>query len=216
MANAVGTPTSVRLRDQCAEEWDLALGHPLITSTATGTVDDAIFERWVVMNTQFLRTYRRFFIVMGTLAPDTRSSTLMVRGLQSTDLEIEDAEEYGESRGLDMSVEPSPQSMDYTSFVLATAAQGWARGLVAIYGIEAVYYDAWLSVRRQVTPEHRFWRFIDVWTNDFQRRYVHDLSLLVDALSFTSEIDRVFRSVTRLERCSWDEAYGGDGLPADS
>jgi thiaminase len=211
VANAVGVPTSARLREQNADEWARALEHPLITRTADDTVEDAVFERWVVMNTQFLRTYRRFFIVMGTLAPDTRSSTLMVQGLQSTDLEIEDAEEYGEQRGLDMDVEPSPQSMDYTSFVLATAAQGWARGLVAIYGIECVYYDAWLWVRQRVTPEHRFWRFIDVWTNDFQRRYVHDLAGQVDALSLTSEIERIFRSVARLERCSWDEAYRGNG-----
>jgi thiaminase len=207
VAPAGGEPTSVYLREQNTGEWASALEHPLITGTADGSVDDAVFERWVVMNTQFLRTYRRFFIVMGTLAPDTRSSTVMVKGLQSTDYEIGEYEQYGEEHGLDMSsLQPSARAMDYTSFVMATAAQGWARGLVATYGIEALYYDTWLWVRRQVTSSHRFWRFIDLWSNDYQRRYVDDLSTLVDALPVTTEIERIFRSVTRLERTSWDEA----------
>src|SRR5690606_35124200 len=89
MANAVAVPTSVRLREQNEEEWTRALEHPLIKDTAAGTVDDAVFERWVVINTQFLRTYRRFFIVMGTLAPDTRSSPPMVPGRQRPHRQIQ-------------------------------------------------------------------------------------------------------------------------------
>jgi thiaminase len=210
VADAEPEPTSTYLRDHHAEEWTRALEHPLITRTADGTIDDAVFDRWIVMNTQFLRTYRRFFIVMGTLAPDTRSSTVMVKGLQATDYEIEEYEEYAEQRGIDLVYEPSAQSMDYSSFVMATAAQGWSRGLVATFGIEALYYDAWVWVRRRVTPDHRHWRFIDLWSNDYQRRYVRDLSGLVDAVPVTTELERIFRSVTRLERASWDEAASID------
>jgi thiaminase len=210
VATTVG-PTSVHLREQNAGEWESAFTHPLIAGSADGTVDDAVFERWIVMNMEFMRTYRRFFIVMGTLAPDTRSSTVMVKGLQSTDYEIEESEQYIEQRGLTPTPEPSAQSMDYTSFVMASAAQGWARGLVAAYGIELLYYEAWAFVRGQVTPEHRFWRFIDLWSNEFQRRYSQDLASLVDAVPITTEIERIFRSVTRLERLSWDEACGIDG-----
>jgi thiaminase len=206
VANAVGEPTSAYLREHHADEWARAIDHPLITKTADGTIEDAVFDRWIAMNTQFLRTYRRFFIVMGTLAPDTRSSTLMVKGLQSTDYEIDESEQYAEQRGIDLAYEPSAQSMDYSSFVMATAAQGWSRGLIATFGIETLYYDAWAWARRQVTPDHRFWRFIDLWSNDFQRRYARDLSVLVDAVPVTTELERIFRSVTRLERASWDEA----------
>lgn len=209
MATAVDS-TSTHLREQNAGEWESAFAHPLIAGSADGTVEDAAFERWVVMNMEFMRTYRRFFIVMGTLAPDTRSSTVMVKGLQSTDYEIEESEQYIEQRGLSPTLDPSPQSMDYTSFVMASAAQGWARGIVAAYGIEKLYYDAWAFVRRQVTAEHRFWRFIDLWSNEFQRRYADDLASLVDAVPVTTEIERIFRSVTRLERLSWDEACGLD------
>ncbi len=213
VANAVGEPTSAYLRGLHADDWALAIEQPLITETADGTIDDAVFDRWIIMNTQFLRTYRRFFIVMGTLAPDTRSSTLMVKGLQSTDYEIEESEQYAEQHGIELAYEPSAQSMDYSSFVMATASQGWSRGLVATFGIEALYYDTWAWVRRQVTPDHRFWRFIDLWSNDFQRRYARDLSLLVDAVPVTTELERIFRSVTRLERASWDEAYLLDSAP---
>jgi thiaminase len=213
VANAVGEPTSAYLRDHHAEEWARAIGHSLITETADETIEDAVFDRWIVMNTEFLRTYRRFFIVMGTLAPDTRSSTLMVKGLQSTDYEIQESEAYAEQHGIVLAYEPSAQSMDYSSFVMATAAQGWSRGLVASFGIEALYYDAWSWVRGQVTSDHRFWRFIDLWSADYQRRYVRDLSVLVDAVPLTTELERIFRSVTRLERASWEEAHTLDGAP---
>ncbi|HYJ70495.1 MAG TPA: hypothetical protein VEX15_22815 [Nocardioidaceae bacterium] len=211
MANAVGEPTSVYLREHHAGEWTRAIEHSLITQTADGTIEDAVFDRWIVMNTEFLRTYRRFFIVMGTLAPDTRSSTVMVKGLQSTDYEIEESEQYAEQQGIDLVYEPTAQEMDYSSFVMATAAQGWSRGLIATFGIEALYYDTWSWVRRQVTPDHRYWRFIDLWSNDYQRRYVRDLCVLVDAVPLTTELERIFRSVTRLERASWDEAQWLDG-----
>jgi thiaminase len=213
VADAEREPTSAYLRELHADEWERAIQHPLITATADGTIEDAVFDRWIVMNTEFLRTYRRFFIVMGTLAPDTRSSTLMVKGLQSTDYEIEESEQYAEQRGIDLAYEPSAQSMDYSSFVMATAAQGWARGLVATFGIEALYYDAWAWARRQVTSDHRYWRFIDLWSNDYQRRYVRDLSVLVDAVPVTTELERIFRSVTRLERASWDETGLVDSAP---
>ena len=56
MTTTVGT--SAHLREQHAGEWERAFAHPLIAGTADGTVDDAVFERWVVMNMEFIKTAR--------------------------------------------------------------------------------------------------------------------------------------------------------------
>jgi len=162
----------------------------------------------ITISTQFLRTYRRFLMVMGTLAPDPRGSRLMFQGVQDTDEELRRAEDFAAERGVDLDAAPSARSMDYSSYCMASVGQGWARGLVVAFGVEALYYDAWASAREKADESGRFWDFIDLWSSSYQADFIAGLSVLVDKLEPTPELERIFRSTIRLELASWDEAYG--------
>ncbi len=200
--------TSAHLRAQNIAEWARGLSHPLILRTADDSISAAVFTGWVTINTHFLRTYRRFMMVMGTLAPDTRASRLMFQGVQEMDQELRRVEEFAAENGVDLTVAPSARSMDHSSYCMASVGQGWTRGLVVAFGVESLHYDAWTRARERVVPGARFWEFIDLWSSGYQAEFVAGISLLVDKLEPTAELERIFRSTLRLELASWDEACG--------
>lgn len=200
--------TSAHLRAQNTSEWARGLSHPLIVSTADDSISDAEFARWITINTHFLRTYRRFLMVMGTLAPDSRASRLMFQSVQEMDEQLRWVDEFAAEHQVDLEVPPSARSMDYSSYCMASVGQGWARGLVVAFGVESLFYDAWTRARESAVEGARFWKFIDVWSSGYQAEFVAGLSRLVDKLEPTPELERIFRSTIRLELASWDEACG--------
>jgi thiaminase len=217
--DAMGTPgsdtPSARLREQNAAEWARGLAHPLIVDTADDSISDAHFTRWIVITTHFLRTYRRFLMVMGTLAPDTRASRLLFQGVQEMDEEMRRTGEFAAAHAVELDAPPSPLSMEYSSYCMASVGQGWARGLVVAFGVESLHFDAWTRARETAVPGARYWEFIDMWSSGYQREFVAGVSSLVDRLELTPELERIFRTTVRLELAGWDEACGlaapGDG-----
>ena len=209
-----GAP-SARLREQNSAEWARGLAHPLILRTADDSISDAAFARWITLATDFLRTYRRFLMVMGTLAPDTRASRLLFQGVQEMDEEMRRAEDFAAAHAVDLDAQPSALSMEYSSYCMASVGQGWARGLVVAFGVEALHYDAWARGRETMVPGARYWEFVDMWSSGYQAELVAGISRLVDRLELTPEMERIFRTTIRLELASWDEACGleapGDG-----
>lgn len=193
------------LRKQTAPQWERALRHPLVEQAASGTLPMEVFEHFVLMNTHFLRTYRRFMMVMGTIAPDIRSSKLMFANFQAADHEIADGEEFAERHGLGRPL-PSARAMDYTSFVMACSGQGWVRGLIVTYALESLFYECWSTVSADAVVAPEILGFVDTWSGAFQADNVEALRALVDPLPLTSDIERTYRSVLRLEVDSWDEA----------
>jgi len=200
-------PTA-RLRSQNAADWSRGVNHPLILSTADDSISAAAFARWIVLTSHFLRTYRRFLMVMGTLAPDTRASRLLFQGVQELDEETRRIEEFAAEHGTDLNAPASAHSMDYSSYCMASVGQGWARGLVVAFGVESLHFDAWTRARELAVPDATYWDFIDMWSSGYQAEFVAGVSRLVDRLELTPELERIFRSTVRLELASWDEAYG--------
>ncbi|MDQ3627828.1 MAG: hypothetical protein M3419_03270 [Actinomycetota bacterium] len=197
---------TVHLREQAAQDWQRALGHPLIEQAANGTLPMEVFERFVLINTHFLRTYRRFMMVMGTIAPDVRASKLMFANSQSVDHEIADSEEFAQRHGLGRLL-PSARAMDYTSFVMACSGQGWVRGLVVTYALESLFYECWASVWTGTDVAPEILEFVDTWSQGYQADNVQALRALVDPLRPTPEIERTYNSVLRSEIAAWDEAF---------
>lgn len=201
---------AAHLRNLTAPEWQRALSHPLLEQVASGTVPMEVFEQFVLINTHFLRTYRRFMMVMGTIAPDVRSSKLMFANFQSVDHEIADGEEFAERHGLGRPL-PSARAMDYTSFVMACSGQGWVRGLIVTYAVESLFYECWATVSADAPAASELLEFVDTWSGSYQADNVKALRALVDPLPLASDIERTYRSVLRSEIAGWDEAFAATG-----
>ncbi|MGH3497939.1 MAG: hypothetical protein ACRDP1_10800 [Nocardioidaceae bacterium] len=204
-----GQATSRQLRAPLDAEWARATSHPLIGGVADGSLDDAAFGRWLTINLDFLRTYRRFLIAMGTLSPDARGSRLMFEGVRGLDREVRDANHWLTGRDIRADGQPSPAAMDYTSYCMAALGAGWSRGVCVAYGFESVYYDAWSHGLETAVPGGRFGRFLESWGGVDSMLFVSRLEVLVDKVPWALDLSRTFGRVVRLEINAWDEAMRG-------
>jgi thiaminase len=209
LAGTVGTQsTSQRLRREHEGAYARAVQHPLVHGVADGTLPDEGFDRLLAINSFFLRTYRRFLQVMGTLAPDPRSSALLFEGLRGVDVELGHGKAYAAANGVDLDVSPSPRSMDYASYVMASVGEGWARGLTVAFACETAFHEAWRNVAASVPAESPRAVFVLAWGPDSDR-FVEGLVAQVDKLTWTPELSRAVGHVLGLEVANWDEALDG-------
>jgi thiaminase len=205
-----GLSTSEQLRREHSDAYDRAVDHPLVRAVRDGTCSTETFDRLLVINSFFLRTYRRFLQVMGTLAPDPRSSALLFEGLRGVDVELARTASHAEETGLRLDVAPSARSEDYASYVMASVGEGWWRGLAVAFACETVFHHAWRSVEATDTEDSTRALFLLSWGPD-SNRFVHGLVTEMDRLSWTPELSKVVGHVAVLEMASWDEAI----TPAD-
>lgn len=212
-ADLEGLSTSQRLREEHSDAYERAARHPVVSAVTDVDAASNVFDRLLVINSFFLRTYRRFLQVMGTLAPHPRASALLFEGLRGVDVELARTVEHARTAGLDLEAAPSARSEDYASYVMASVGEGWWRGLAVAFSCETIFHHAWRGVAASVTPQSARGLFIMSWGPDSDR-FVDGLATEMDRLSWTPELSRVVAHVAELEMASWDEAMLDPGEPA--
>lgn len=205
--------TSQRLRQEHRDAYERAARHPVVAAVTDADAADDVFDRLLVINSFFLRTYRRFLQVMGTLAPHPRASALLFEGLRGVDVELAHTAAHAKAVGLDLDVAPSARSEDYASYVMASVGEGWWRGLAVAFSCETIFHHAWRGVAASVSPQSARGLFVMSWGPDSDR-FVNGLVTEMDRLSWTPELSRVVAHVAELEMASWDEAMLKPGEPA--
>jgi thiaminase len=212
-ADLKGLSTSQRLREEHRDVYERAAKHPVVAAVTDVDATGDVFDRLLVINSFFLRTYRRFLQVMGTLAPHPRASALLFEGLRGVDVELARTAEHAKDAGLDLDIVPSARSEDYASYVMASVGEGWWRGLAVAFSCETIFHHAWRGVAASVSPQSARGLFVMSWGPDSDR-FVNGLVTEMDRLSWTPELSRVVAHVAELEMASWDEALLHPGEPA--
>jgi formylaminopyrimidine deformylase / aminopyrimidine aminohydrolase len=193
--------------------WHRIAGHPFVKSAGDGSLDPAAFGRWLVQDYWFVLGYRRFLAGMVTLAPDWRSSDVLTAGLSPLQDELDLFRREAASRGLELGQEPSPTTLGYTSYLLASLHDGYDVGVAVLYGAEKAYYDAWVAVRASADRNSPYWPFIDNWSSDAFAGWVAAVARLLDAAAPSgpsTPMRRAFDRVVRLELRFWDAVYTGE------
>ena len=206
----MSTPTSVALLDAHRPLWDRITTHPFVLATADGTLPDEAFARWLVEDHWFVVGFRRFLSRLVALAPDEPARDLLAGGLAALQPELDLFRAEAAQRGLDLDVEPSPTTLGYTSFLLAAPADGWPVAVVALFGAEKAYVDAWSAVRARAEASSAYWPFIDNWSSAAFHAWVDDVAGLVDALRLDDAVLRTFGRVVRFELRFWDAVHAGE------
>lgn len=160
--------------------WPQLAGHPFVVAAGDGTLDPAAFDRWIVADHFFVVGFRRFLAGLVTIAPDQRSADVLAAGLGplQTELDLFRREAYG--RQLDLTAEPGPTTLGYTSFLRASLQDGYEIALTVLYGAEKAYYDAWSAVRATASRDSPYWPFVDNWSSDAFAGWVAAVARLLD------------------------------------
>lgn len=192
------------LRDH-ADLWARAASHPLVVGTAAQRLPSGVFERFMLSEAYFLRNHRRLMTVMAMQAPASRVSAMIFANARVVDRELAVCSEYVRESGLSVDDPPTPLEMDYSSFCVAMAANGWNSGITVMCAVEWLFLESWASTARALPMESPFRPIIDLWVNPGQVEYVAKLRQLLDEVTYTDDVSRNFAEAIEFEVNVWDE-----------
>jgi thiaminase len=188
--------------------WNRILDHPFVQRTSDGSLPRATFDRWLTEDHFFVLSFRAFLEALAAAAPDDLAREVLAGGLAALVPELELFENEAAGRGLDLTAEPSLLNLGYSSYLLASVAEGWPVGITVLYAVEKAYYDAWASVRDSTGPDTPYAGFIANWSSPEFSGYVDQLGALVDREQLTDAMSRGFDRVVRFELAFWDLVHG--------
>ena len=189
------------------ELWDRIRTHPFVRAAADGTLAEATFERWLVEDHHFVVGFRRFLGRLLDMAPHEQARDVLAEAFGPLQDELDLFRGEAARRGLNLTAEPAPTTLGYTSFMLATASDGWPAAVTALYGIEKAYFDAWSEVRRTAEQSSPYWSFIDNWSSPAFGAWVDAVGELVAEVG---RCERTFDLVVRFELRMWDAVHRGE------
>jgi thiaminase/transcriptional activator TenA len=204
---AVSETTRALLSGQ-EKAWKLILAHPFVARTSAGTLPRAAFDRWLVEDYYFVRSFRAFLADLTAVAPDDQAREVLAGGLAALVPELALFEAAAAERELDLAVEPSLLNLGYSSYLAVSARAGWPVGITVLWAVEKAYYDAWASVRDTTGPDTQYAGFIANWSSPEFAAYVEQLGVLVDREELTSDLTLAFDRVVRFELAFWDLVAG--------
>jgi thiaminase/transcriptional activator TenA len=188
--------------------WQRILDHPFVQRTSDGSLPRPTFDRWLTEDHFFVLSFRAFLEALAAVAPDDQAREVLAGGLAALVPELALFENEAAGRGLDLTAEPSLLNLGYSSYLLASVAEGWPVGITVLYAVEKAYYDAWASVRDSTGPDTPYAGFIANWSSPEFSGYVDQLGALVDREELTDAMSRGFDRVVRFELAFWDLVHG--------
>jgi thiaminase/transcriptional activator TenA len=205
-----GPHHEVLLRRQ-RERWAALARHPFLTAAADGSLPADAFGRWLVEDHHFVVGFRRFLARLVELAPHEPARDVLAGGLGALQAELDLFRTEADVRGLDLGGEPSPTTLGYTSYLLASTADGWPTALTVLYGAEKAYFDAWSAVRADTADQPSgspYAAFVENWSSPAFGAWVDTVAALVDELP--SADHATFDRVVRFEARFWDAVLAGE------
>jgi thiaminase (transcriptional activator TenA) len=114
---------AARLWSANADLASAALAHPFVTGLGDGSLAREVFAGYVAQDAFFLESFARAYALALTRSSDTPTLLTLAGLIAGVAEELGLHSSYAARWGIDMAgVEPSPATLAYTDFLLATAA----------------------------------------------------------------------------------------------
>ena len=189
---------------------------------AAGTLDEARFRFYITQDALYLDQYARILAMAGARGPDGATLRLFAESaLEAVAVEQVLHSQYMRQFGVDSSrVEPSPDCLSYTSFLLATAYhERWEVLMAGLLPCFWIYWDVGNAIARESAAENKYRAWIDTYSDEGFGNAVRAVIAATDkAAAGATDLVRG-RMITAFVRSSqyeylfWDGAYQLRGWP---
>ncbi|HUG84220.1 MAG TPA: hypothetical protein VMM13_06625, partial [Euzebya sp.] len=174
------TRTTDALRALHPDRWQAATRSPFLEAAGDGTLQPAVFDRWLEQDHHFVQTLVRAWGLMLQTAPP-QDLSLLVGGMHAFTEELAWFEGIATTRrgdaGLDLTGPPLPATQAYDHALLRLAARPYPEAVTAMWAVEATYLSAW----QHIAPGHpRFTDYITHWADEAFAAFVAELGAVVD------------------------------------
>jgi thiaminase (transcriptional activator TenA) len=188
---------------------------PFNRELAAGTLDHARFIFYIQQDALYLDQYSRILAMAGARGPD--NDTLRLFGscaLEAIAVEQALHSGYLTNAGGMESVEPTPDCLGYTSFLLATAYHDpWEVLMAALLPCFWLYWDVGNTIARLASPNNPYQAWIDTYSDDAFGDAVKQVIAATDTAAVAASEPVRAKMVTafirscQYEYLFWDSAY---------
>ena len=199
-------------------------GLPFNRELAAGTLDQAKFQFYITQDALYLDQYARILAMAGVRGPDGQTLRLFAESaLEAVAVEQALHGQYLTQFGAGaLEAEPSPDCLNYTSFLIATAYHDpWEVLMAALLPCFWIYWDVGNSIARQSAPDNKYRAWIDTYSDEGFGNAVRAVIAATDrAAAGATDLTRT-RMMTAFVRSSqyeylfWDGAYQRRRWPAE-
>ncbi len=201
------------------------LDHPFVTGLTDGSLPPEAFERYVIQDAHYLRSYARALAVCAAKAP-TEADIAMFADHSADAIRVERSlhEEFiagfGMTQAQAAAVPVSPSTQAYTSYLLATVHTGsFADALGAVLPCYWIYAEVGRALLAASSPNPLYARWIATYGGEEFGATVEAVLGLTDRLgqdlapSQIASMSEHFAVTSRYEWMFWDAAWRGETWP---
>ncbi|HEY4041842.1 MAG TPA: thiaminase II [Rhodopila sp.] len=187
---------------------------PFNRELADGTLDPQRFRFYIQQDALYLDEYSRILAMAGVRGPDGATLRLFAESaLEAVAVEQALHGQYLSEFGA-QAVEPSPDCLGYTSFLLATAYhEPWEILMAAVLPCFWIYWDVGNTIARKAAAENRYRAWINTYSDEAFGNAVRAVIVATDSAAAAAS-DRLgdrmmtaFIRSTQYEYLFWDGAY---------
>jgi thiaminase (transcriptional activator TenA) len=187
-----------------------ALAHPFIRGLGDGSLGREIFAGYVGQDAFFLESFARAYALALVRSSDTPTLVALAELIAGVGNELGLHNSYAARWGVDMTgVEPSPATLAYTDFLLATAATS-ALDVVLAAMTPCMRLYAWLGTSLDAGAAEPYAEWVQTYADPGFDDLASTLEGLLDRHGTdTPPIRRAYRRAMHLEVQFFDSALSG-------
>jgi len=208
-----------------ADIYDAILAHPFFAGLTDGSLEQDAFVFYVVQDAIYLRGYAQALAAVASRAPDTAGTEMFARhAAEIVTVERTLHDSLLADLGIDPAsadeAEPSPTTLAYVSYLLATTRGGsYAEGAGAVLPCYWIYWEVGKTLERAGSRDPLYARWIGTYASEEFGAVVRDVLACTDALAGDlreperERMRRHFVTTSRYEWMFWDMGWRREAWP---
>jgi thiaminase/transcriptional activator TenA len=199
--------------------------HPFITGLTSGTLEPGKFLYFISQDAHYIREFAKAITILGIRAPTAEASEVLARHAAAgytaeSALHATLAGDLGADPASLTTVQASPTTQGYTSYVLAAALAGdFAEGFASVLPCVWIYAEVGRHLQKLGSPHPVYQRWIDNYAApDYHSEAAEALDLADRLGAGLTGIQEArarerFAAAARYEWMFWDAAWRREAWP---
>ncbi|WP_342319013.1 bifunctional hydroxymethylpyrimidine kinase/phosphomethylpyrimidine kinase [Corynebacterium mayonis] len=207
---AAGPHTQALWDRAAAKVWPDTLALPFIAALRHGTLSPQDFEFYLAQDAYYLGEYARALAAVAAKAPDTETQIWWSQSsVEATAGEAELHRTWFAARGMDTTVEPSPVTLGYVSFLKSeTALSDYVVAAASVLPCFWLYAEVGLTLADANHPNHPFAEWLNMYGGeDFIESAAKAIAATEAALADATEKQRELAARAFMNACFYEREF---------
>lgn len=203
------------------------LSHPFITDLADGTLPKANFAHFLVQDRIYIESYSACLMMLSAKAPTPATGVMLQEhaegAIQAESVLHDRLLTMMDVNPADVGTTPSPTTLSYTSYLLATCAlEDFLTGLISIFPCYQIYAQVAERLSTSASPDPIYQAWLDNYAGSEYTEAVDEVRQVIDELGSAASplqlesLRGVYTRGAQYEWSFWDAANIEEEWPREA